>query len=65
MAYVKMSMRSLKVPLTLQHLNPKKYCVNSSKLEKEARDHVRGLNKYRRMIERNAGRKQKEANQEF
>ncbi len=48
--------RSLKIPLGLKSINPKKFCVNHSKMERDARQRVRNLNKYQRTISRNIGR---------
>ena len=51
--------RSLKIPMGLKKLSPKKYCVNQSKLERDARERVRNIRKYQRTIARNIGRKNK------
>jgi hypothetical protein len=51
--------RSLKIPLGLKMINPKKICVNHSKMERDARQRVRNLKKYQRTMERNVGRKLK------
>lgn len=57
--------RSLKIPLGLKSIHPKKYCVNHSKLERDARNRVRNINKYQRTIARNVGRSLKEKNVEW
>jgi hypothetical protein len=51
--------RSLKIPLGLKNTSPKKYCVNHSKMERDARKRVRNLNKYKRTVERSVGRDMK------
>ena len=50
------SNRSLKIPMGLKNISPKKKCVNHSKLERDARNRVRNLNKYKRTISRSFGR---------
>ena len=59
------SNRSLKIPLGLKSIQPKKYCVNHSKLERDARNRVRNINKYQRTIARNNGRSLKEKSVEW
>ena len=52
--------RSLKIPLGLKRIGSKKICVNHSKMERDARNRVRGLKKYQRSIARNVARVIKE-----
>ena len=54
------SNRSLKIPLSLKGINAKKICTNHSKMERDARNRVRALNKYNRTIKRLNARKLKE-----
>jgi hypothetical protein len=54
--------RSLKIPLGLKPIHPKKYCVNHSKIERDARKRVRTINKYQRTIARNVSRSLKDMN---
>lgn len=52
--------RSLKIPLTLKKITSKKFCVNHSKMERDARERVRNLKKYQLSISRREGRNRKD-----
>ena len=54
------SNRSLKIPLSLKGIKAKKFCTNHSKMERDARNRVRALNKYSRTIKRITARKIKD-----
>ena len=55
------SNRTFKMPVGLRHIKGKKICVNTSRIQKEARDRVRNIRKFQRTMARKIGRQQKEA----